>query len=320
MKPDGEQASEILERVSDLLNYELLVSTPGIKEPDSNFMWASRFRAPVGINVIQDEVSFNLFLPEGAENEKDKKLFFSRVGAKLQDGLWQVRRIMSDLSELYASVIKMAVGQFPSVVLDYSFIQEGRYYSHFTFNESDLAGISATLISLTEVIMGYKIEYLKRVPTHASIFNGVEEIGDVSTVTLEIYPQSKTSIEKMGNDATFFIMANFLDEGVKTISWKNGRGIPDILCPDGIANINGKAVSFKTKNRHVTELVKLIASNFIILYGLYGVAEDEYLKIMLPIPKQQTSTLLKVLNELIADQQEWNVKLCEISEFEKSAR
>lgn len=80
-------ASEILDRVSGIMNYELMISTAGIREADSNFMWAATFRAPVGINFIHNDVSINLFLPEGSENQKDVNLFFNRMGAKLQDGL-----------------------------------------------------------------------------------------------------------------------------------------------------------------------------------------------------------------------------------------
>lgn len=313
MKPYGDIASEILEQVSDLLNYELLVSTPGIREPDSNFMWAEKFRAPVGINVIEDEVSFNLFLPEGSENEKDKKLFFSRVGAKLENGLWQVRREMSDLSEIYSQTIKMALTQFGSVILDYSYIQEGRYYSHFTFNESDLAGISATLIALNDVIHGYNIEYLRNLKTHAAIFNGVEEIGDLATVSIEIF---KDGASKNGIDGHFpFVMANFMNGGVKTLGKHIGRSPPQILEAKDVASIRGDIVSFKSKNIHITELVKLVASNFIVLYGMYGIANGETMKLMLPIPRQQTNILLKVLNTLIVDHPGWNIKLAELSEF-----
>lgn len=315
MKPKGDMASEILEQMSDLLNYELLVSTPGIKEPDSNFMWASNFRAPVGINVIQEEVSFNLFLPEGAENDKDKKLFFSRVGAKLQDGLWQVRRIMSDLSEVYASIIKMALEQFNSVILDYSFIQEGRYYSHFTFNESDLAQISAVLISLTDVIQGYNIEFLRKLKKHIFIFNGIEEIEEVSTVTVEIYPADLERGIKPRGAESFFVMANYLNGGVKTVGIKKDGSAPNILDPFSLSEIYGNVVSFKSRNKHVMELVKRIASNFIILYGIYGAASDDYLRIMLPLPRQQKSALIKVLNDIMGNHPDWNIKISEVSDF-----
>lgn len=315
MKPKGDMASEILDQMSDLLNYELLVSTPGIKEADSNFMWAANFRAPVGINVIHEEVSFNLFLPEGAENDKDKKLFFSRVGAKLQDGLWQVRRIMSDLSEIYASIIKMALEQFSSVILDYSFIQEGRYYSHFTFNESDLAQISAVLISLTDVIQGYNIEYLRRLKKHIHIFNGVDEIEEVSTVTVEIYPSNTKSSTKLRSVESFFVMANYLNGGVKTVGITKDGYAPGILEPYDLSEVNGNIVSFKSKNKHVNELVKKIASNFIILYGIYGAASTDYLRIMLPLPRQQKSILIKVLNGVMNGHPDWNIKISEVSDF-----
>ncbi len=313
MKPSGDIASEILEQVSDLLNYELLVSTPGIKEPDSNFMWAEKFRAPVGINVIQNDVSFNLFLPEGSENEKDKKLFFSRVGAKLESGLWQVRREMSELSEDYASTIKLALGQFGSVILDYSYIQEGRYYAHFTFNDSDLAGISSTLIALNDVLQGYRIEYLRTIKHHASIFNGIEEIGEVATVSVDI---SREGGSGGGFDGYFpFVMANFLNGGVKTLGKGMGKTPPDILGPSDVSRVRGDIISFKSKNDHITELVKLVASNFIVLYGMYGVANGDSLRLMMPIPKQQTSILLKVLHTLINQRPGWNIKLSELSQF-----
>lgn len=315
MKPNGDLASEILEQVSELLNYELLVSTPGIHEPDSNFMWAEKFRAPVGINVIQDDVSFNLFLPEGSENEKDKKLFFSRVGASLENGLWQVRRDMSELSEVYASTIKMALTQFRSVVLDYSYIKEGRYYAHFTFNESDLSSISATLIALNDVIHGYRIEYLRTLKDQKAIFDGVDEIREVATVCIDI-TKTEGGNDGGGYASLFpFVMANFLNGGVKTLGKNVSKIPPVILEAEKISNVGGAVISFKSRNCHITELVKLIASNYIVLYGIYGIANSDSMRLMTPLPKQQTNIFLKVLNFLITEFPGWNIKLAELSEF-----
>jgi hypothetical protein len=71
MKFDGSITDDILRNMPLFLDYELLVSIPGIAEADSGFMWGSNFRAPVGISLQDGKVSFNLFLP--AKSEKGQK-------------------------------------------------------------------------------------------------------------------------------------------------------------------------------------------------------------------------------------------------------
>ena len=318
MSPDGEIASVIIEKITELLNYEMLVSAPGIVEPDSNFMWASNFRAPTGINVINDEVFLNLFLPEGSEQDKDKKIFFSRVDAKLQDGLWQVRRDFNDLSEVYGSVIKMALGTFRSVILDYSYIQEGKYFAHFSFNEKDLEGISSVLISLTEVMSGYKIEYLKKVREKGKMFSGVDEIAEVTTFSLELLYLDEDVAEFQNDTMCHFVMANFLEGGIKAIGTTQNNSPPALLGPREVINETGNISYFKVYNKDIIQLVKGIVSSFIILYGLYGTVSGNCIRLMLPIPTQQTGLLLEVLNKLKQDSPELNLKLLEVSRFSEN--
>ncbi|WMT45588.1 MAG: hypothetical protein RE469_05165 [Cuniculiplasma divulgatum] len=58
--------------------------------------------------------------------------------AKFQDGLWQVRGNVSELSTVHENVLNLAVSGFQSVVLNYSFIEKGRYFLHFIFNSQEL--------------------------------------------------------------------------------------------------------------------------------------------------------------------------------------
>lgn len=49
MISDRTIAREILENIIDIVDYVIIVSTPGVREADSGFMWSSSFRAPACI-------------------------------------------------------------------------------------------------------------------------------------------------------------------------------------------------------------------------------------------------------------------------------
>lgn len=316
MKPEESFASRALRNVSKLMDYEVLVSRPGVSEPDSNFIWASTFRAPIGVSFVGESVYFNLFLPEGSEHEGDKKLFLSRVGAKFLDGLWQVRRSMDQVGWTYGPALKMAVTSFRSVILDYTYISKGRTFAHFTFNEMDLDDISETLLMVSNQLDGLRVEYLKKIRGEITVFKVINENEEVSTLTLEAFKDGhKNSDGHARDDGMFFVLGNILDKGVKTVGRASKNSIPEILKPSGVVQMGEELVSFNSGNQFLTNLVELMASNYIVVYGFYGSALNDSINLAINVPTQQTSALMRILRMLIEDTESWSIKLKEIVYF-----
>lgn len=318
MNFDGNIASGLLNRLPTFLDYEVLVSTPGIEEPDSGFMWGSNFRAPVGISVEGEEVSFNLYLPSGSEKDKNLLIFFNRVGAKFQDGLWQVRRNLGELSEVYAGIIKNVISMFPSVILDYSYIEEGRYYAHFLFSSTELESISDALVAFIKVIPGYKVEYLEKLEHPSSAFERVSEIDDVSTAVLEIKPTEAVNSALEGN--YFFIMSNYNKEGVKVVGCavndgKNRLEIPRVLNAREEMKINSHTTSLKCQNDFMTTFLKLSRQNFLILSSVYGETNGDSTNILITMPTAQVSVFLNTISDLKNEVSDWGVTLKEVSKL-----
>ncbi len=310
-------ASEILDKVSGIMDYELMISTAGIREADSNFMWATTFRAPVGINFIHSNVSINLFLPEGSEYQKDVNLFFNRVGAKLQDGLWQVRRNLSDLSDVYGSALQLGVSTFRSLMVDYSYIHRGRYYAHFTFNSKDLMDISSLIVTYSDVADGYRVEYMRKLDRHSKVYDWINSRDKVAMVTLQVSrPVGNPDVP----DPTYeipFIIADFLDErGVKGMALTGDHPVPEILKTSEVSEFSGEVAAFWAKNEVITQLVSRLASDFIVLYGLYGIAYPDTFRLVIPVPVQQTSALMRLLKEIMTDFTKWDLKLLEVTDYQ----
>lgn len=323
MNYDGNIAFDLLNRLPIFLDYELLVSTPGIEEPDSGFMWGSNFRAPVGISVDDEDVSFNLYLPSGSERDKSLLIFFNRVGAKFQDGLWQVRRNLGEMSEVYASVIKNVISLFPSVILDYSYIEEGRYYAHFLFSSTELESISDALVSFIKVIPGYKVEYLEKLEHPSSTFKRVSEIDDVSTAVLEIKPVGGENSRSESD--YFFIMSNYNNDGVKVVGCtatdgKNEFGIPRVLNAKESVRINSHTTSLKCQNDFMTTLLKLARQNFLIISSVYGETSTDSTHILITMPSAQVSVFLNTLSDLKIEVSGWVVTLKEISKLRRALK
>jgi hypothetical protein len=320
MKFDGSVTNDILNKMPLFLDYELLVSIPGIAEPDSGFMWGSNFRAPVGISLQDGKVSFNLFLPAKSEREKSISLFFNRVGAKFQDGLWQVRRDMSELSTVYENVLNLAVSGFPSVVLDYSFIEEGRYFAHFIFNSEELPSISGALVSFSKLIPGLRIEYLRKLEHAAGAFSEVSETDETTVVCIGIEP--KDDGQNLKDQDFFFVMANFIENGAKIVGSYLNRDkdskLPNILKAEEAYEIGSGVWSLKCQNPLLSSFLTLSKAHYLIVASIYGIARTNSADVLLTMPSVQMSVFLSILSELAESNPEWNLTIKEVSKLKRA--
>lgn len=307
-------ASRALKNVSTLMDYEILVSRPGISEPDSNFIWASTFRAPIGVSIVRDEVFFNLFLPAGSENEGDKKLFLNRVGAKFQDDLWQVRRSMSQVSGNYGPAMKLALSLFKSAMVDYSYISNGRTYTHMVFNRDDLQGVSRALLSIPDQVEDLRIEYMKKTGREFTVFRAIDEKEEVSSVTIEASQSDSPPPEGEG-DPMFFLMGNILEKGVKTVGKVPGSGVPEILCPREPVQFGNSLVSFSSCNQFLMSLVELMAREYVVIYGFCGSASGNSINLTINLPSRQVPALLRILRKASSNSGEWQLNLNEVIAF-----
>ena len=310
-------ASEILDKISGIMYYELMISTSGIREADSNFMWATTFRAPVGINFIHSNVSIILFLPEGSEYQKDENLFFNRVGARLQDGLWQVRRSLSELSDVYGSALHLGMSTFRSLMVNYSYIHRGRYNAHFTFNSKDLMDISSLIVTYSDVADGYRVEYMRKLYRHSKIYDWINSRDKVAMVTLQVSrPVGNTDLPNPTHEMPI-ILSDFLDErGIKGMALAGDHPVPEILETSDVSEFSGKVTAFWAKNEVITQLVSRLATDFIVLYGLYGIAYPDAIRLVIPVPVQQTSALMRLLKGIMTDFTKWDLKLLEVTDYQ----
>lgn len=308
-------SSRALRDVSGIMDYEILFSRPGISEPDSNFIWASTFTVPVGVGFIRENVYFNIFLPEGSENEGDKKLFLNRVGAKLQDDLWQVRRSMDEIHGTYGPAIKMAVKAFNSIMLDYSYIKKGRTYAHFVFNKADLPAISRALLAFPSNERGLRVEYLKKATGEVTIFKHIDENGEAATISIEAFKKEDSPEQAKHEDEFFFVMGNVLGNGVKSVGKADGKRVPDILSPVNITELGEGITTFDSENPLIVDLLERMASEYIVVYGFYGAAYDKNVRLSINVPIQQAPAIIRILGQLSENSGPWEVRLTEVINF-----
>lgn len=313
MIPKDSHAYEALNQVSRAVDYEMLISRPGISEPDSNFIWASTFKAPVGISFIRDEIYFNLLLPKGSENETDKKIFLNRVGARYKDELWQVRRSMDQMDNMYGPSLKLAVSALDSVVLDYAYIEKGRTYAHLVFNSTELPKISHGLLSLGNQEGGMRVEYLRKASGETSVFDVIDEHEEVSAVTIEA--EELSGGYHAGKVATYFILSNILDSGLRIVGTAGNPGVSDLLKPSGTVSVDDSTVSFTSNNQLLMDMVEMMAEEYIVVYGSYGKADGSTLSLTINIPSKQTPSLLKVLSQIVEKSEGWRITMKEVLRF-----
>ncbi len=300
------------------MQYEILISRPGISEPDSSFIWASTFSAPLGISIQGEEVYFDLFLPSGAENEGDKKLFLNRVGAIFQDGIWQVRRTHAQMKNIYGPMIKYTLTSTRTLFMDYAYIEKGRVYIHSLFNENDLPMISNILLSVDTKSLDLRLEYLRKVDKGETAFASLRKNGENSSVTIEVSPKGKPKSKDMETGNFQFLMGTSMDKGVRTIAYAADGIIPDIMKPLNVEKIDDKVYAFFSANEIFTNLMKLMIEENTIFYGYHGFATEDTLSISVNLPKPLTTSILRVLSRLGPKLPDNEIRIREVVDFTPS--
>lgn len=202
-------------------------------------------------------------------------------------------------------------------MVDYSYIHKGRYYAHFTFNSRDLPDISSLIITYSDIADGYRVEYMRRLGGHSQVYDRINTRDKVTNVTLQISRETGKTPGNGSSTGTPFILADFLDErGVKGMAIPGSQPIPEIFETSESSEFSEGIISFWTGNEVLTRLVSRLASNFIVLYGLYGVAYNDYIDLVIPVPVQQTTALILQLKEIMTDFTKWDLKLLEITDYD----
>ncbi len=312
MKLTGSITCRTLREICRVMDHEALLSRPGIGEPDSNFIWGSTFWAPIGISFIGENVFFNLLLPKGSENIPDKKMFLNRVEAKFYDDVWQVRRNIDQIKGAYGLPLKAAVAGAKSLTINNSYVDRGRVYVHFVFNGAELPYISQQLLLSINDESDIRVEYLREMNERRTVLGVIDEKEEYTAVSMEItYMEEKhTGIGRV--DEMFFVMGNFLDKGVKTFGKKLNDGIPEILQPEMVSDLDDNLVSFYTNNPLIVHIVELLSSEYILLRGFFGSASGMAVNLTMIVPTQQTHSLLRILNKVIEGSELWKLQLSEV--------
>ncbi len=312
MSNEGDISFRALRRTSGIMHYEALVSRPGISQPDSNFIWGSTFKAPIGISVKEDKAFFDIFLPEEAQNEPDKKLFLNRVGAKLQDGIWHVRRNDDQLKGVYGPALRFALLSFRTLFNDYSYIENGRIYLHFLFNESDISAVSRVFLSLDTEALGLRLEYLRKLYDGGTAFQDLQASGNTASVTMVASQDGEYKDEPQ---AINFLMSSTLNEGVRTVSYSEGGGIPDILKPRDIQKVDDNVNAFYSTNEVVVRLMGLMLDNATVFYGYHGMANENSFSLTVNLPKPLVASLLRAIGKIEQENSSYTIRLSEVVDF-----
>ncbi len=305
-------SSKSLRQTSEIMHYEALVSRPGISQPDSNFIWGSTFKAPIGISVKEDKAFFDIFLPEEAQNEPDKKLFLNRVGAKLQDGIWHVRRNDDQLKGVYGPALRFALTSFRTLFNDYSYIENGRIYLHFLFNENDIMAVSRVFLSLDTEALGLRLEYLRKLKKGATTFQDLKAGGNTVAVTIEAFRNEEFGEEP---EKINFLMSSTLNKGVRTVSYSENGEIPEILAPLDIQNVDSRVKAFYCSNEVVAKLMGHMLDNATVFYGYHGFASDNRISLTVNLPKPLTASLLRTIGKIEQENADYTISLKEVVEL-----
>lgn len=284
-----------LKRINEVLDVEFLVSRSGVGEPDSNFIWASTFMAPESLVVLDGQMFLNLFLPEGSENDPEKKFFLNRVGARLQDGLWQVRRRMDQLKGQYGAPAQFTLSTFKTAIIDQVYIKNGRNYAHLLMNRSDVEVYSRLMLRVQKEMPDIRVEYFRKFGTEscAYLIPGLEE--DLLFVTLEFGYEDSPLPTGKDEGEFFFTLANFVEGGVKAIARTRTGVIPEIMAPDEISTPAENVYAFKSNNRFILSLFRAIANQYVVIFGSYGSISPGKATLTVAMPKQQVQTFMRIL-------------------------
>jgi hypothetical protein len=217
-------------------------------------------------------------------------------------------------------VLNAAVSFYPSVVLDYSYIEEGRYYAHFIFNSGELHKVSEALVTFSQMIPGMRIEYLRKLEHAAGAFNEVAETEETTVACIGIEPadDGKNLVE----DDFFFVMANFIENGAKVVgSYLNptkNTTLPKILQAGEISEVSPGVWSLRCQNSLLSSFLTLSKAEYLIVASIYGIARTYSADLLITMPSVQMSVFMSILAKLREGNPEWNLTIREVSRLKKA--
>ena len=301
-----------LKKIPNLLDFEVLMSRLGVSESDSNFIWASTFTAAESIASLDGQLFLNLFLPEGSENDPEKKLFLNRVGAKFQDGLWQVRRRMDQLKGKYGAFIQTTLYTFKTAVFDQMYIKNGRVYGRLLINHSELEPFSRLLMKVKKERPDLRVEHYGKYDRNGMPYL-IQRLGEELTfVTVEFGYGNPHLLPVDEEGDFFFILAHFVESGVKAVASSADGKIPDLLVAEDISNPNENLFTFRSNNKFINSLLRALANQFVVVFGFFGTVGRDNATLTAAMPKEQVQVFLRTLSSVTEESKECKPVILEI--------
>ena len=301
-----------LRKIPELLDFEVLISRPGYSEPDSNFIWASTFMAPESIGSLDGQMFLNLFLSEGSENDPEKKIFLNRVGAKLQDGLWQVRRRMDQLKGKYGGPLQTTINTFRTAIPDQLYIRNGRNYGRLLLNHTDMELYSRLFLMVQKERPDLRVEHYRKYEGKGIpyLIPGFED--ELAFVTME-FGSGNAPLPEVDEEGRFFyILAYFVEGGVKAVARSPDGKIPDLLKAEDIANPEENLFTFKSNNKFILALLRALANQYVVIFGFFGSVGRNNATLTVALPREQVQVFLRTLASVAEETDDCNPIIAEV--------
>ncbi len=301
-----------LKKIPEVLDFEILISRPGVGEPDSSFIWASTFLAPESIASIDGQMFINLFLPEGSEYDPEKKIFLNRVGAKFQDGLWQVRRRMDQLKGKYGAPLQATLSTFRTAINDQMYAKNGRNYGRLLINHSDLELYSRIFLRVQKERPDLRVEHYRKYDGNGIpyLIPGLED--DLAFVTME-FGSGNAPIQLQDEEHGFFyILANFVEGGVKAVACSEDGKIPELMVAEDISSPEENLFAFRSNNKFILSLIRSLANQYVVVFGFFGTVGQENATLTVAMPREQIQVFLRTLASVAEEMEDFSPIITEV--------
>ncbi len=140
-------------------------------------------RTPLGLLILDDRYELIMFFPRDSEKDRDLMIFINEFNGVKRNGIWRVRRRVNEGISFVKALNEII--SVNSAVLSDLWISEGRFNAEIVFHEANLKEISEFVISASNTVEGFSIEYLGRNGGFEEIFSEINRKLPLSVVEID---------------------------------------------------------------------------------------------------------------------------------------
>ncbi|MHB1440820.1 MAG: hypothetical protein ACYCSO_07560 [Cuniculiplasma sp.] len=289
----------------DGLNWKLIISI----EPETEVSIASiryGLNSEIGLYLDRNPAEINLYFKNDPNNmDRNLSLFISRSRGKLEGDVWRIQRKVSKATP-FIEKLKELLG-ITSCVLTSTWLKNGKYYSEFIFNYSEMEKVSDIILDFNEESLMFSVEFMGPSDGYEKILRKINERNPLSVIQMVLKNvkerENESSLKSMG-DHWIRVLKKPIETGnLDAVYFLDGTPAHD----KNVKEIKKNRIYYaRAHTNYILAVNREIHKRRLVTLGRIQVFDNKYLRPYLIVPEIFVQSITELLLEVAAQFTDWS--------------